>query len=98
MARRGSLSVWIIDPQRHSIPEFMEPFDYDSRIRRAISGATLWMDYCKSNRWDAAQMESLKENVARRKIVRERVETALRAGRRPRARPMLAPAASSEDK
>jgi hypothetical protein len=95
MARRDSLSVWIIDPHRHSTPDFLEPFDYDSRIRRAISGATLWMDYCKSNHWDAAQMEGLKENVALRKTVRERVEAALRAGRRPRRGPMLNPATSS---
>jgi hypothetical protein len=95
MARRDSLSVWIIDPHRHSTPECLEPFDYDSRVRRAVSGATLWMDHCKSNRWDADQMESLKENAARRKIVRERVESALLAGQRPRARPLRTPAASS---
>lgn len=80
---------------RHSTPDFLEPFDYDSRILRAISGATLWMDYCKSNHWDAAQMEGLKENVALRKTVSERVEAALRAGRRPRRDPLLNPATSS---
>jgi hypothetical protein len=95
MARRDSLAVWIVDPQRHSTPESLEAFDYDFRVRRAVSGATLWMDHCKSSRWDAAQMESLKENAVRRKSVRERVEAALRAGQRPRARPLQTPAASS---
>jgi hypothetical protein len=98
MARRDTLSVWIVDPHRHSTPECLELFDYDSRIRRAISPAPLWMDYCKSNRWDVAQMDALKENAARRKVVRERVETALRAGRRPLARPIQKPAASPQDK
>lgn len=41
------------------------------------------MDYSKSNRWDAAQKESLEENASLRKVVRERVDTALQRGRRP---------------
>ena len=83
MARRDGLSLWIVDPNQSQIPEFLEPFDYNSRVRRASSGATLWMDYCKSNRWDVAQMESLKANATLRKGVRDRVETSLRQGRRP---------------
>jgi hypothetical protein len=86
MARRDNLSIWIVDPHRHTLPELLEPFDYDSRVRRAASGATLWMDYSKSNRWDAAQMESLQANVTLRKAVRDRVEASLRLGRRPSPR------------
>jgi hypothetical protein len=83
MARRDGLSAWIVDPHRNQLPEFLEPFDYNSRVRRASCGATLWMDYCKSNRWDAGQMESLKSNATLRKAVRDRVEASLRRGRQP---------------
>ena len=83
MARRDGLSLWIVDPNRSQVPEFLEHFDYNSRIRRASSGATLWMDYCKSNRWDVAQMESLKANAMLRKAVRDQVEISLQPGRRP---------------
>jgi hypothetical protein len=81
MARREGLSIRIIDPHRHAFPEFLEPFDYKSRVRSAVCGATLWMDYSKSNRWDAAHMESLKENASLREAVRMRAEAALRRGR-----------------
>jgi hypothetical protein len=83
MARRDGLSVWIVDPHRTQLPEFLEPFDYNSRVRRASCSATLWMDYCKSNRWDAAQMESLKANATLRRAVRDRVEVSLRRSRQP---------------
>jgi hypothetical protein len=83
MARYDGLSIRIVDPHRDTLPEFLEPFDYNSRVRRAQCGATLWMDYSKSNRWDAAQKESLEENASLRKVVRERVDAALQRGRRP---------------
>jgi hypothetical protein len=82
MARRDNLCIWIVDPHRHTLPEFLEPFDYNSRVRRAACGATHWMDYSKSNRWDADQMESLKQNAPLRKAVRERVVAALQHGQR----------------
>jgi hypothetical protein len=81
MARREGLSIRIVDPHRHALPEFLEPFDYKSRVRSAVCGATLWMDYSKSNRWDAAHMESLKENASLREVVRMRAEAALRRRR-----------------
>lgn len=83
MARRDDLSMRIVDPHRHTLPDFLEPFDYNSRVRRAACGATLWMDYSKSNRWDVAQMESLKQNASIRKVIRDRVEAALKRGRGP---------------
>jgi len=82
MVRNDGLSIRIVDPHRDRLPDFLEPFDYKSRVRRAACGATLWMDYSKSNRWDEAQMRCLKENASLRKVVRDRVETALRRGRR----------------
>jgi hypothetical protein len=84
MARRDGLTLWIVDPHRNKLPDFLEPFDYDSRVRRASCGAALWMDYCKTNRWRAEQMEGLKENEKIREIIKDKVKEMLhsRAGAR----------------
>jgi hypothetical protein len=77
MARRDGLTVWIVDPHRNKLPVILEPFDYDSRVRRASCGAALWMDYCKANRWRADQMEGLKENEKLRETIKGKVKEML---------------------
>ncbi len=79
MARKDDLKVRFIDPANNKIPEFLEPFDYESRVRSAFCGAAHWMDYCKSEKWDPKQMESLKENSKYRVEIRTSVERALKA-------------------
>ena len=81
LARRENLSVRIIDPNLRKIPEFLEPFDYSSRINRAGCGAAHWIDYCKSHKWDAEQIEALKTNSGIRQEIRNRVESIMLAGK-----------------
>jgi hypothetical protein len=75
MARRNGLIVRVIDPVRSTVPDCLQPFDYDSRVRRALCGAAHWMDYCRTNRWDPEQIKCLKENVAHRNVIRQQVES-----------------------
>ena len=44
--------------------------------------ATRWMDYCRSNRWDAEQMESSRANVTLRNPVKYPPEVSWQRGRR----------------
>jgi hypothetical protein len=81
MARRENLSIRIIDPHLKKTPEFLEHFDYGSRIRRANCGAAHWIDYCKSNTWDTEQIEALKKNAEARREIKNKVESRLRAGK-----------------
>lgn len=81
MARRENLSIRIIDPNLRKIPEFLEPFDYDSRIRQASCGAAHWIDYCKSQKWDAEQIEALKKNSQIRNEIKDRVASLVQTGK-----------------
>jgi len=78
MARYDNLTIRIVDPARNKVPEFLEQFDYDSRIRRAMCGAAHWMDYCKSNAWDTKQMEGLKENTKYRAEIKKSAQETLK--------------------
>ena len=81
MARRENLSVQIVDPTFNNPPEFLEPFDYNSRVNKASCGAAQWIGYCKSRKWDAEQLEALKENSKIRQEIRNRVESVLKSGK-----------------
>lgn len=81
MARREGLSVRIIDPHLREVPEFLEPFDYNSRVRRASCSAAQWIDYCKSQSWNLEQIEALKANSKIRQEVKSNVESAIKAGK-----------------
>jgi hypothetical protein len=81
MARRENLSIRVIDPNLSKIPEFLEPFEYDSRINRASCGAAHWIDYSKSQKWDAEQIEALKSNSKIRNEIKSRVESLVQTGK-----------------
>lgn len=81
MARRENLSIRIIDPNLRKIPEFLEPFDYDSRIYRANCGAAHWIDYSKSQKWNAEQIKELKRNSQIRNEIKSRVESLVQTGK-----------------
>ncbi|WP_334040409.1 hypothetical protein [Burkholderia ambifaria] len=77
MARHDNLTIQIVDPARNKAPEFLQPFDYDAKIKMARCGAAHWMNYCKSNSWDSRQIEALKENSKYRVEVKKSVENTL---------------------
>ncbi len=80
MARKDNLSVRIIDPNFKELPEFLQTFDYNSRIKRASCGAAHWFDYCKSQKWDAEQSSALKANSQFRLAIKKQVESIVQAG------------------
>ncbi|QGZ55085.1 hypothetical protein [Paraburkholderia acidiphila] len=77
MARYDNLTIQIVDPARNKAPEFLQPFDYDGKIKLAMCGAAHWMDYCKSNSWDSKQIEALKENSKYRTEIKKSVQKTL---------------------
>lgn len=81
MARRDELIVHVVDPQLSKLPDCLNPFDYDSRVTSARCGAAHWFDYCRTKQWNIEQMNSLKENVALRDVIRQQVVAALRIGK-----------------
>ena len=78
MARREELVVHVVDPQFSKLPDCLSPFDYDSRATSARCGAAHWLDYCRTKQWDPEQINSLKENVTFRDVIRQQVEAAIK--------------------
>jgi hypothetical protein len=68
----ANLSVVIVDPRIRETPACIKQFDYDLRVKTASCGAAHWMDYCRSGKWDVAQMSALKRNLRFRSEIRER--------------------------
>lgn len=81
MARREELIVNIVDPQISKLPDCLNLFDYDSRVTSARCGAAHWLDYCRAKQWNIGQLNSLKENVELRNVIRQQVVAALRGGK-----------------
>jgi hypothetical protein len=77
MHRRRDLRVQVVDPKLTKVPQAIAFFDYDGRVKRAQSGAPLWMSYSRDGKWDGAQMKGLAENERLRAVVRARVESAI---------------------
>lgn len=80
MLLNKNLTIRIVDPINCKPPEILEQFDFDSRIRGASCGAAHWMDYCVSEKWDSEQINTLKENVKYRDIIKSKVEAEIMAG------------------
>jgi hypothetical protein len=81
MARRENLSIRIIDPNLKKTPEFLEHFDYNSRINRATCDAVNWIDYCKSRKWNADHIDAIRQNSHARQEIKRKVESLIRAGK-----------------
>lgn len=81
MARRDELIVHVVDPHLMKLPDCLNPFDYDSRVTRAQCGAAHWLDYCHARQWNVEQMNGLKENVALRDVIKQRVVAAVGSGK-----------------
>lgn len=80
MLLNKNLTIRIVNPVNCKPPEILEQFDFDSRIQGALCGAAHWMDYCVSEKWDGEQINSLKENVKYREIIKSKVEAEIMAG------------------
>ncbi|MFC1771186.1 hypothetical protein ACFLZV_04790 [Candidatus Margulisiibacteriota bacterium] len=78
MVLNKNICIKIIDPINNQIPECLAQFDYDSRIRKAICSVAHWMDYCKSQKCNLEQINSLKENAKYRIQVKETVAEVFR--------------------
>jgi len=74
MVLNNNLQLTIIDSQHRPIPEFLEQFDYNSRIKRVQSSIAHWIEYCHTGKWNQELSESLKENEKLRIEVKNSVE------------------------
>jgi hypothetical protein len=77
MVLNDDLTIRIVDPTNIKTPEFLEQFDYDSRINKAMCTAAEWMQYCKEGKWNTKQTSSLKENAKYRIQIKQAVEAEL---------------------
>jgi hypothetical protein len=82
MSLNERLRLRIVDPRFQSIPECVRHFNYDGRVRQAFCGAAHWMSYSRSEKWDAQQMQALKENEQYRVEARRRVQSRIAEGLR----------------
>ncbi len=73
MVMNEAMKIKIVDPVGPRCPEVLEQFDYGDRIRGGQCGAPHWMPFAKDQKWDSAQLERLRTNVALRANVRKKV-------------------------
>jgi hypothetical protein len=82
MSLNERLRLRIVDPRFQPIPECVRHFNYDGRVRQASCSAALWMSYSKREKWDAQQMQALKENekyrIEAKRHVRDRIAERMR--------------------
>lgn len=62
MVLNNKLKLKVIDPSYQSPPNFLRQFDYDSRVRGAISGAAPWFGYFVNQQWDRELMKHLSDS------------------------------------
>jgi len=75
MVLNENLALRIVDPFYRRPPEFLQQFDYDSRIRGAICRAAEWMSYVGDEKWNMEQSKCLKENEGLRSEIKKIVAT-----------------------
>lgn len=80
MLLNENLKIRIVDPVNCKPRDFLEQFDFDSRVKGASCSAAHWIDYCKREKWNVEQINNLKENTKLRKIIKNKVEKALLNG------------------
>lgn len=67
------LTMRIVDPIFRNIPDYLQRFESNLRIKRAQCGASHWMSYYRDLKWNERQIEALKENNKLREIIKKRV-------------------------
>lgn len=74
MVLNPGLKLRLVDPASRPWPDFLQQFDYDLRIRKAVCGAAQWMTYVGDEKWDQAQIKALKQSESVRAEIKRRVE------------------------
>lgn len=74
MVLNSKLSIRIVDPIHKSTPDFIQQFDYDSRILGATCSAAAWIEYLPTEKWNYEHGEKLKLNQKYRSQVQGAVE------------------------
>ncbi|MBD9439411.1 hypothetical protein [Pseudomonas sp. PDM04] len=67
------LKLVIVDPIHRPIPEFLEQFNYENRIKTAQCGAAHWMEYVSTKKWNMVQVDELKANASIRETIKRTV-------------------------
>lgn len=75
MVLNRNLKLRIVDPVHKPFAEFLQQFNYSDRIRAALCGAPLWIEYSVTQKWNQDQMNSLKENQVLRAKIKKKVES-----------------------
>ncbi|MDD2821328.1 MAG: hypothetical protein PHW29_08710 [Flavobacterium sp.] len=78
MVLNNNLQVTIVDSQHRPIPEFLEQFNYHSRIKRVQSSIALWIEYCYTGKWNQEYIEILKQTEQLREEIKSSVEQRLK--------------------
>ncbi|MEZ9067738.1 hypothetical protein [Vibrio atlanticus] len=69
MVLNENLKVTIVDPIHKPIPELLEQFNYNTRIKPATCGAPHWLEYIENETWSRELTEHLEKNSDLRKSV-----------------------------
>lgn len=78
MVLNPALNIVIVDPGVNIIPNFLEQFNYGSRIKKVYSGIAPWIEYSYTGQWNNDQITLLKKNEKQRAIIRNNVEQRLK--------------------
>ena len=60
MLLNKNLKIWRVDPKTIEVPDILEPFNYNLRVRSAMCGTPEWLSYRVSEKWDNNQISELK--------------------------------------
>ncbi|DAB38108.1 MAG TPA: hypothetical protein CFH83_07695 [Sulfuricurvum kujiense] len=77
MVLNSNLKIVIIDPVHNPLPDFLEQFHYNLRIKKVQCGIAHWIEYCYTGEWNYQQVEALKANEQERINIRKSVEKRL---------------------
>lgn len=78
MVLNENLKVTIVDPIHKPIPDLLEQFNYNMRIKTATCGAPHWLEYLENETWSSELIEHLEKNAGLRKSVFDLVEQKFR--------------------
>ncbi|WP_459655810.1 hypothetical protein [Vibrio rotiferianus] len=74
MVLNQNLKITIVDPINKPIPEILEQFNYDRRVKVVTCGAPQWLEYFENETWNAEVTEFLDKSKGLRQAVFEEVK------------------------
>jgi hypothetical protein len=80
MVKNSSLVARLINPGGIKTPEFLEQFDYNDRIQKAMCTGAQWMEYCNSQIWNVQQSEVIEKNAPLRAKIQKSVRETILNG------------------